>query len=246
MKREVLYSSGGLSWYVFGRDSEKPQEVIDTNEYLIVSNGKGVLLDPGGSEIFPQVAEAVAESIDLRDIQFMLSTHQDPDILSSLPLWMGVCPTALVYVSWVWKDFISHYGIDYVKQFVSIPDNGMKIPLNGRSQDLELIPAHYCHDAANFCLYDPNSRILFSGDIGGALLPPDYPMIVENFEKHTQYMEAFHKRWMPSNRAKNIWISRVRKLDINLMCPQHGAIFRGDDVQKFLDWFERLDVGVAV
>jgi len=30
------------------------------------------------------------------------------------------------------------------------------------------------------------------------------------------------------------------------MCPQHGRIFQGDDVQRFLDWFEALEVGTAV
>jgi flavorubredoxin len=59
-------------------------------------------------------------------------------------------------------------------------------------------------------------------------------------------MEHFHRRWMPSNRAKNDWIRRVRQLDIDMLCPQHGAVFKGDDVGRFLDWFEGLEVGGAV
>ncbi len=30
------------------------------------------------------------------------------------------------------------------------------------------------------------------------------------------------------------------------MCPQHGGIFRGDDVPRFLDWLDKLEVGIAV
>jgi len=56
-------------------------------------------------------------------------------------------------------------------------------------------------------------------------------------------MEGFHRRWMPSNRAKLDWIARVRKLDINYMAQQHGRIFSGEKVTKFLDWFEQLEVG---
>jgi flavorubredoxin len=41
------------------------------------------------------------------------------------------------------------------------------------------------------------------------------------------------------------WIERVRKLDIEIMAPQHGRLFKGDDVNKFLDWFDRLNAGVA-
>jgi len=40
----------------------------------------------------------------------------------------------------------------------------------------------------------------------------------------------FHQRWMPSNQAKNRWIDRVRGLDIEFLCPQHGRIFKGDEI----------------
>jgi flavorubredoxin len=29
------------------------------------------------------------------------------------------------------------------------------------------------------------------------------------------------------------------------MCPQHGRIFKGDNVKRFLDWFEDLEVGIV-
>ncbi|WP_369600280.1 hypothetical protein AAIA72_10540 [Hahella sp. SMD15-11] len=69
---------------------------------------------------------------------------------------------------------------------------------------------------------------------------------MEDFNAHIRHMEYFHKRWMPSNFAKNDWIKRVRQLDIEYLAPQHGRIFRGDDVKRFLDWFERLEVGIGV
>jgi len=85
-----------------------------------------------------------------------------------------------------------------------------------------------------------------SGDVGAALEPVDAPLYVSDFASHTQHMEYFHRRWMPSNRAKQNWIERVRRLDIDILAPQHGRIFRGDDVVRFLDWFEALDVGSAL
>jgi flavorubredoxin len=58
-------------------------------------------------------------------------------------------------------------------------------------------------------------------------------------------MEYFHRRWMPSNRAKSNWIARVKELDIEMMAPQHGRIFKGEAIQEFLEWFAKLDVGIA-
>ncbi|MEQ9121194.1 MAG: MBL fold metallo-hydrolase, partial [Alphaproteobacteria bacterium] len=98
----------------------------------------------------------------------------------------------------------------------------------------------------NFSVYDPKAKILMSGDIGAALLPHDAPTIVGDFEAHIPRMKLFHQRWMPSNVAKNDWIRRVRELDIDMLAPQHGAIYTGANIARFLDWFEALEVGIAI
>jgi flavorubredoxin len=241
MQRKALYDDGTHQWNVFARDPSKSENVIDTNEYLIVNSGRGLLLDPGGSEIFPTVLSELSKVFDVKNVEAYLCSHQDPDILSSLPLWMSLTPKASIYVSWLWDKFIAHFGSDYVDRFSVVPDEGMSVRLG--DQELILVPAHYCHSSGNFNLYDPKAKILFSGDIGAALLPSNYPLFVEDFSAHIQYIEGFHRRWMPSNEAKNRWVRRVRKLEIDMLCPQHGAIFKGESVQLFLNWFESLEVG---
>ncbi len=241
MQRKTLFDDGKHEWIVIGRDPDKPDSVIDTNEYLIINSGKALLLDPGGSEIFPTVLSEVSKLIDVQNIEGYLCSHQDPDIMSSLPLWMALSPNASIYVSWLWSKFIAHFGNNYVGKFVEIPDEGMKIKLG--DQELVLVPAHYCHSSGNFNLYDPRAKILFSGDLGAAMVPDGHPLFVEDFDAHTKLMEGFHLRWMPSNEAKARWIRRVRKLDVEMICPQHGAIFKGEMVPKFLSWLDNLEVG---
>ena len=120
---------------------------------------------------------------------------------------------------------------------------------------LELIPAHYLHASANFHVYDPEAKVFFSGDVGGALLPPGHSVWVggqpgaetaRGFDEHIQHAKLFHQRWMPSNAAKKDWIDRVRQLDIDYLCPQHGAIYTGENVGRFLNWFDGLTVGTAL
>lgn len=240
MTHKVLFDDGSHQWIAFGRDPDKPDSVIDTNEYLLINGGEGMLLDPGGTEIFPTVLGDVSKHIQLNRLTKYLCSHQDPDIMSSLPLWMALTPQASVYVSWIWSKFISHFGTSFVSKFIEVPDEGMGIRLG--NQDLQIVPAHYCHSSGNLNLYDPRARVLFSGDIGSALVPDRYPFFVEDFEAHIRFMETFHVRWLPSNEAKNRWIRRVRNLDIDMLCPQHGAIFKGKDVTRFLNWLEDLEV----
>jgi flavorubredoxin len=244
---KVLFDDGQHKWLVLARDPEKPGAVIDTNEYIVVSHGDALILDPGGTEIFPPVLAAASDLLDLAQITTFFASHQDPDVFSSLPLWLGICPQAKAYVPKVWTGFIAHYGVEYVESFVPIPDEGGPLPIGTRGRTLEMVPAHYCHASGNYSVYDPHSKILFSGDIGAALLPEDaQDLFVQDFERHTQYMVGFHQRWMPSNEAKNAWVRRVRQLDVEQLCPQHGAIFRGEQVGQFLDWLEALEVGLAV
>lgn len=238
-----LFHQDGRRWVYFGRDPDVKTTIIDTNQYLVVDGEDGLLLDPGGLEMFPPFVAALSREIELDKIRLIVSSHQDPDVISSLGLWLGICPDVQVWVPLPWELFIPHLADG--RQLRVIPDGGMNVSL-GQSSDLRLIPAHYCHSSGNFSTYDPRAKILFSGDIGAAILPRDETSVfVEDFGRHIRHIEGFHRRWMPSNTAKNRWIARVRPLDIAMLCPQHGAIYRGDDVKRFLDWFEQLEVGTA-
>ncbi len=241
---QELFNDGTRRWLFFGRDPDLPAELIDTNEYVVLHGDKGLLLDPGGVEIFPAFAATLTQQVGLDNIEAILASHQDPDIVSSLPLWLDLCPGIKVHASWMWVKFLAHFGSGH-DALSPLPDAGGALAL-GDSADLQAIPAHYCHSSGNFSLYDPRARILFSGDIGAALLPTGHgELYVTDFEAHIPFMEGFHRRWMPSNAAKQRWVQAVRELDVELLCPQHGAIFKGPHVGRFLDWFEALEVGVT-
>jgi len=242
MKSQVIYNEKH-KWICFGRDPDKPDSIIDSNQYMVINNNQAVLIDPGGVELFAPMLSSVVKYIPLEQVTQIFASHQDPDIISSLGLWDQVIPNAKLHGPWLWESFITHFGMNNIS-YVPIPDEGKILDVGGLS--LQLIPAHYLHSSGNYHVYDPIAKILFSGDVGAALEPTESPMFVEDFEAHIPKMKLFHQRWMPSNAAKNDWINRVRKLDIDIMMPQHGRIFKGDDITKFLDWFEKLPVGIAV
>jgi len=238
-----IFDDGDHRWYAIVRDPERPGHIIDTNEFIIRSGEALLLCDPGGIEVFPAVFSALSHECDPSAMKAVFASHQDPDIISSLALWLEFNPALKCYTSWLWTSFLPHFG-GSADTFLSIPDEGMDIPLG--SLTLKAVPAHYLHSSGNFHLYDPKAKILFSGDVGAALLPEEHnDLFVEDFDRHIRYAEGFHKRWMGSERAKNQWCDRVAAMDVEMLCPQHGAIYRGDDVQRFLKWFRALEVGVA-
>jgi len=240
----TIYDKNGLKWVAIARDPQKQEMLIDTLEYIVIHKNKACLLDPGGIEIFPSVFSVAGREVENENIEFIFASHEDPDIISSLSLWLTFNPKIKCYISWVWGGFIPHYGC-YEDSLILVPDEGMDVMLGGEAV-FRLIPAHHLHASGNFHFYDPKSKILFTGDVGAALFPKSDKMpglFVEDFSHHVQYMKVFHERWMPSNEAKDDWIDRVSKLEIEMICPQHGAIFKKEDVPRFLQWFRDLKVG---
>ena len=242
MKATKLYDEKH-QWFVFARDPDKKEGIIDTNQYMIKSGRRTILLDPGGIEVFAAMLTAVLHHVSVDEITDLFASHQDPDIISSLGLWEEALPHAVLHTPWLWEGFIRHFGSKNI-EFNPLPDEGGLLDMGETT--LQFVPAHYLHASGNFHVYDPVAKIYFSGDVGAALEAPEAPMFVEDFEEHVGKMKLFHQRWMPSNRAKQDWINRVRELDIDIMAPQHGRLFRGDDVKHFLDWFEELEVGNAI
>lgn len=242
MLSTILHNQGH-QWIMFGRDPDKPEKIIDTNQCMIVSGGRAILLDPGGIELFAPMLAAVLKFVQIDQVTDVFASHQDPDIISSLGLWDQVLDNARLHCSWIWEGFVRHFGMNKI-EYMPIADSGGSLRLG--DVDLQFIPAHYLHSSGNFHVYDPKAKILFSGDVGAALEAPCSPLDVDDFEAHVPKMTKFHQRWMPSNSAKKDWVDRVRGLDIEVMVPQHGRIFRGENVKRFIDWFDALEVGSAI
>ncbi|GGE69004.1 MBL fold metallo-hydrolase [Shewanella algae] len=243
MKSQLLLETHSHKWIYFGRDPDKPDGIIDTNQYMLVTAEQALLMDPGGIELFAPMLANVVCHIPIEQLTHLFASHQDPDIISSLGLWDQTLERAQLHAPWIWEGFIRHFGMEHI-QYQAIKDQGGKLTLDG--VEVQFIPAHYLHASGNFHVYDPVGKVLMSGDIGAALEDTDAGLFVDDFGRHTEKMRFFHQRWMPSNRAKQDWIARVRELELDYLCPQHGRIFRGEQIPEFLDWFERLEVGVAV
>lgn len=243
-KASVIYEAGPHKWIAVARDPERPNYLIDTNEYLIVEGDQALLTDPGGSEIFPVVFSAICEVFDPAKISCLFASHQDPDIISSLALWLDFNPALKCHLSRLWTTFVPHFGGNDTT-FIGMPDEGMDIKI-GRLL-LRAVPAHYLHSSGNFHLYDEKARLLFTGDIGAAMLPVEHSdLFVKDFDRHIQYAAGFHRRFMGSPEAQRRWCERVSNMKIDMLCPQHGAIYQGADVERFINWFAELEVATAL
>ena len=249
MRREpiVLFDNGTHQCLCF--DNLVTGEGVQTNQFLIVDNEQYMLLDPGGDLTYTPLSLELSKHIPVQDLTYIFASHQDPDIIAALDKWL-LHTKAKVICSRLWARFLPHltanylavsHGISTYDRIIALPDRGQSIPL-GNSQ-LKAVPAHFLHSVGNFQLYDPASKILFSGDMGASLVDDAQP--VSDFAAHLQSMEGFHRRYMASNKVCRLWADMVRKMDISMIVPQHGRPFVGPAmINAFLDWISQLECGM--
>ncbi len=215
--------------------------MVQANQHLVIHNGEGLLLDPGGHKVYTKLLASMSPHLPPVKLKHLFFSHQDPDIIASANGWL-LTTDAQAYLSEIWMRFIPHFGIDslVIKRIQPIPDAGGKIVLGG--VELKLIPAHFLHSPGNFQVYDPVAKILYSGDLGASPAAPQ--PFVEDFDAHVKEMEGFHRRYMPSPEVFKKWAAMARTLDLETIAPQHGAIFKGPAmVKRFIDWIDQLPCG---
>lgn len=243
MRNVTLFNSAEHKFILLNESEPGEEEGIRSNQYLVMHGEEGVLLDPGGFGVMPSVLKELLQHMKTENIRAIILSHQDPDIVGGLSTWLELT-SAAVYVSDIWLRFLPHYGITNMTQFVGVPDAGKTCMIVPGFQ-LQLLPAHFLHSEGHINVYDPIAKILFTGDIGAAMLPLDMEYeFVDDFAAHLRYIEGFHLRYMVCNKAARLWVEAVSDLEIDMLAPQHGPIYRGRAVTDFLAWFRELRCGV--
>ena len=241
-----LYNNGKHTCLAFyDLVDEEHDHAVQSNQFLIADSGHGALIDPGGNMTYNALLMAMQKYFPSKELQYILASHPDPDIVASINKWFVASPCKLM-ISSLWTRFIPHFttGRDIEGRIVGIPDQGCEISIG--DSKIVALPAHFMHAEGNFQFYDPVAKILFSGDLGVSLVghnAAEKP--VQDFDAHIPKMIGFHRRYMVSNKILRFWANMVRQLDIEMIVPQHGQRFVGKAMcKRLIDWIEGIECGV--
>ncbi|HET8729575.1 MAG TPA: MBL fold metallo-hydrolase [Moraxellaceae bacterium] len=222
---------------------------VQANQFLIIHNERAAVLDPGGDLTYTPLTIEISKHIKLQNLDYVFASHQDPDIITSMPRWL-MHTRCKVVASKLWARFLPHLASGFVttqmksdvsERLIELPDRGAEIPFG--DSVITCVPAHFLHSVGNFQFYDPVSKILFSGDMGASMVDDVGP--VKDFETHVSSMRSFHQRYMCSRRVTRLWAEMVRRMDVEMLVPQHGSYFVGKPmIHRFLDWIADLDCGI--
>ncbi|MBK9260434.1 MAG: protein kinase [Polyangiaceae bacterium] len=241
------------TYWVGKRD---PRSIFHANPYLRIfrpQKGSGasapfnLLVDPGSSSDFAVVSAKIATLIGgMNKVSTLFINHQDPDVGSSASVICAkYAPQASIVCSESTWRLIVHLNLP-PERFIDTArfPRGFDVPTG---HTLLPVPSPFCHFRGAVMLYDPETRVLFTGDLFGGLTPLEaYGLWAD--ESDWPGMRAFHQTYMPTNRVLTRAMDAIRALDppVEIIAPQHGRLLRGPILARFIERLSRLPVGLDV
>ncbi|NTX04758.1 hypothetical protein HUA74_24545 [Myxococcus sp. CA051A] len=206
-----------------------------------------LLIDPGSSSDFSTIHTKVTSLIGgMERLSALFINHQDPDVGSSASIISArYAPRAgLLCSEDTWR-LIVHQNLPR-NRFIPTEKfaQGLSVPTGHK---LLPVPSPFCHFRGAVMLYDPQTRVLFTGDLFGGLTDANAKGLWAD-ESDWSGIRAFHQIYMPVNAALARVVATIRKLTpaVEIIAPQHGRVIRGPLVQQFLERMEKLQVGLDI
>lgn len=238
-KPTLLYGNKDHLVYWLGFPEEK---AFRTNSYLIVDGEEAVIIDPGASYHFEFTLKRVLQIIELSKVKGVVLCHQDPDVASSLPLWLDVNPNIKVITTQRTAVLLDYYKPE---PFESILVDDQYVYSFSSGNSVKFIGAPFLHFPGAFATYDSVSGYLFSGDVFAAL-DYNWKLIVTDFLEHKLSMDLFHKDYMASNKATKGFAQKIKRYAIEAILPQHGSIIPKEFIPDAIAYLETLKCGIDI
>jgi glyoxylase-like metal-dependent hydrolase (beta-lactamase superfamily II) len=167
-------------------DTEYQRPLQDAS-HLIVESGRGAFVDTGTNDSVPLLLDALRQqNLDAGDVEFVFLTHIHLDHAGGAGLLMRELPNArcvvhprgaphMISPEKLIKGTEGVYGVEKTRELygeilpidedrVLVPADEQWLELNGRSMQALYTEGHARH---HYCLSDPTSRGVFTGDSFG-------------------------------------------------------------------------------
>ena len=194
------------------------------NSYLIDGPTR-ILIDPGHLNLFGHVKQGLdALKIGLEDIGLVLCTHAHPDHMEAVELFKDM-PNLFTLHEMDWelvKSMLGQLGLSARDRLEAVrPDFFLKegdFAVDGLDFKIFYTPGH---SPGGICLYWPDKRVLFTGDL--------------------IFKEGLGRTDLPGGNGDQLKasIQRLTDLDIDYILPGHGDIISG--AQEVRRNFEEIE-----
>ncbi|MBU2515678.1 FprA family A-type flavoprotein [bacterium] len=221
--KEGIYWVGAIDWDVRNFHGYLTEQGTTYNAYLVVDE-KITLVDTVKENLFEQMISRISRYVDPSKIDYLLSNHVEMDHSGSIPRMMELIPNATVITSKQGeKGLRRHYGKEWDFKVVK---SGDTICTGNRT--LSFVNTPMVHWPDSMVTYLPEEKILFSNDAFGQHLATP-----ERFDDELGWSvvkrdaaKYYANIVLPFGKQVNKALSALSDLDLELICPSHGVIWR--------------------
>ena len=222
--KKGIYEVGAVDWNVRNFHGYSTNRGSSYNAYLIIDE-KITLIDTVKAPFADELIKRISAIIDPAKIDYLVSNHVEMDHSGGIPEVMKYAVNAEIITSDPsgLKGLCAHYGTSYRYRTVKAGD-----VLNIGKRNLAFVATPMLHWPDSMVTYCPEEKILFSNDAFGQHLASgkkfddenDWDIILHEARKYYANILMLY-----SAQAKKA-IAALAGLDIDIIAPGHGIIFR--------------------
>lgn len=218
-----VYWVGGIDWTLRNFHGYETPRGSTYNAYLI-KDKQTVLIDTVKHYLFDEMIERISSIVDPEDIDLIVSNHVEMDHSGSLPKILDHAPNATVLTSTRGeKGLKKHFSQDLNLEVVS---SGSERSIGKRTLQFVHIPMVHWPDS--MVTYSPQDKLLFPNDAFGQHIAS-----TERFDDelewgilHEEAAKYYANIVMPYGDQVVSALDAVKDLDIDMIAPSHGIIWR--------------------
>ena len=213
---------------------------ISYNAYLILDK-KTVLIDTADKSVEAEFFENLEYALNGRKLDYVIVSHAEPDHSSSLRQLIMLYPRVKIVGTAKTAVFLKQFfDFDIDSGFIAVKDGDT---LKTGLRSLTFATAPMVHWPEVMVTYDAYDKALYSADAFGTFGALPGNVFADELD--------FENEWLPEarryysnivgkygNQVKAL-LDKAAKLDIELICPLHGPIWRkniGGYIEKYRKW----------
>lgn len=225
---EKVYWVGAVDWAVRDFHGYSTGHGSTYNAYLVMAD-RITLVDTVKRPFLHQMMERISSVCDPSDVDIIVSNHSEMDHSGALPETIGRIGPSGVYASRMGaKALAAHFHWD--EDTVRAVGTGDTLDLGGAT--LEFRETRMLHWPDSMVSYMPEEKVLFSQDGFGMHLATSerFDDQVSRTLLETEARKYYANILMPYSQLVKGLLADIRTsgLEIGLLCPDHGPVWRSD------------------
>ena len=231
-----IYWVGAIDWDLRKFHGYNTPRGTSYNAYLIIDD-KITLIDTVKHYLFNEMLKRIKEIVDPSKIEYIVSNHVEMDHSGSITKLLEICPNAKIITSTRGEKGLQ---LHYKKELnLKVVNSGDKLNIGKKTLTFFHIPMVHWPDS--MVTYIPSDKLLFPNDAFGQHIAS-----TERFDDELEWgilkdeaAKYYANIVMPYGDQVKKALETLAKLDINMIAPSHGIIWRKyipDIIKEYSKW----------